>query len=186
MAETACALRAAAAAAGQELDVSEHILERQCDFEFIDQLLPRRGEIDAVLSLACGIGVQALAERFPDLPVYPGVNTRFLGVSRRAGEWEERCQACGECRLDRTGGICPIARCAKSLLNGPCGGSQHGFCEIGNGTPCAWALIHERLARLNQLERLVPCQPPRDWSTARDGGLRRLVLEDWREEEEGA
>lgn len=181
VAETAAAFRAFAAADAREMEVLEYSLERQCEYELVDTLASRRSEVDAVLSLACGIGVQTLAERFPDLPALPGVDTRFLGVPVKAGVWEERCQACGQCVLDRTGGVCPVSRCAKSLMNGPCGGSQEGWCEIGNSTPCAWALIYERLKRLGCLDLLGQYQPPRDWSVSRDGGPRRLVLEDWRE-----
>ncbi|NPV89444.1 MAG: hypothetical protein HPY50_01555 [Firmicutes bacterium] len=177
VAETAAALRAADA----RVSVLEHSLERQCEYEMVDTLWSLHGQIDAVLSLACGIGVQAVAERFPDLPVFPGVNTSFLGLPVKAGTWEERCQACGDCLLDRTGGICPVSRCAKSLMNGPCGGSQNGLCEIGRDTPCAWALIHERLAGRGQLHLLEAYRPPKNWGTSRDGGPRRLVHEDWRE-----
>ena len=85
-------------------------------------------------------GVQLLSDLFPNLPVYPALNTKFLGVNEDLGRWSERCQSCGDCILDRTGGICPIARCSKSLLNGPCGGSQNGKCEVNGDVDCAWQL----------------------------------------------
>jgi hypothetical protein len=94
------------------------------------------------------------------------------------GEFVERCQACGDCILDLTGGVCPVARCAKSLMNGPCGGSQNGKCEVNPETPCAWQLIYDRLAKLGQLERMMEIMPAKDWSTSRDGGLRKIIRED--------
>ncbi len=94
--------------------------------------------------------------------------------------WEERCQACGNCILDLTGGICPIARCSKQLLNGPCGGSQNGVCEIDPEVACAWQLIWERMSALGLLDQLMELQPPKDWSTSRDGGPRRIIRDDLR------
>ncbi|NPV26396.1 MAG: hypothetical protein HPY81_02835 [Firmicutes bacterium] len=178
VAVTAAALRLAAEVEGNSLLIREATVERQCEFEFVDQLQKEITDIQAVLSLACGAGVQTIAERFPHLPVYPGVNTRFIGLPVQHGVWAERCQACGECLLDRTGGICPVARCAKNLLNGPCGGSQNGKCEIGQDLDCAWQLIYDRLAGLGQLDRLREIMLPKDWSKSRDGGPRRLVRRD--------
>ena len=110
--------------------IDEVTVQRQCEWEYIDPLEAQLGQYDLVLSLGCGIGVQALAERFPDMPIVPGLNTTFLGMPTEHGVFEERCQACGDCVLGLTGGICPIARCSKQLLNGPCGGSQNGVCEM--------------------------------------------------------
>lgn len=163
-------------------EVKEGAVERQCEWEFVERIRGEVEKVDAVLSLACGIGVQALAEKYPDLAVYPGVDTVFLGLPLKSGVWAERCLACGSCILDRTGGICPIARCAKNLLNGPCGGSQGGKCEIDPRTDCAWQLIYDRLSRLGHLEWLMEIQPPRDWSRGRDGGPRSFVREDWEED----
>ena len=124
------------------------------------------------------MGVQALAERFPHIRTLPGLNTMFMGLPPEQGVWEERCQACGNCILDLTAGICPIARCSKQLLNGPCGGSQNGKCEVDPEVDCAWQLIWERMSALGLLDRLMEVQPARDWSTSRDGGPRRIVRED--------
>ena len=155
----------------------EYTVKRQCEWEFLDEIKDRIAEADAVLSLACGIGVQALAERFPTKPILPGLNTSFLGMPQEYGIFTERCAACGDCILYLTGGICPIARCAKSLLNGPCGGSQNGHCEISADTPCAWQLIIERLTALGQLDRLEEIAPVKDWSTSSAGGPRRIIRE---------
>ncbi|MFC1967604.1 methylenetetrahydrofolate reductase C-terminal domain-containing protein [Chloroflexota bacterium] len=142
---------------------SEHTIKRQCDREFFDTLAGRIEEIDAVLSLGCGIGVQALAEHFPDLPVLPGVNTSFLGMAGELGVWDERCTACGECRLEETGGICPITRCTKGILNGPCAGTKNGKCEVSKDMDCGWILIYQRLERLGQLDKMRRYQPLRNF-----------------------
>lgn len=148
--------------------------ERQCDAEFLEKLDEDVRQVDAVLSLACGVGVQYMAERYTGKPVIPGLNTSFMGANRDAGYWTEMCQGCGSCVLEKTGGVCPVARCSKSHFNGPCGGSVRGKCEIDSSLDCAWQLIYDRLKSLNQLDRLYETIPPRDWSTSRDGGPRML------------
>jgi len=176
----ASSLRMAMRLDGNSMEVDEVTVQRQCEWEYIDPLADRLANYDAVLSLACGVGVQTLAQRFPKLWVLPGLNTKFMGMPTEQGVWEERCQACGQCILDQTGGICPIARCSKQLLNGPCGGSQNGKCEVNPDTPCAWQLIYDRMTALGLLDRLLQVQPPKDWSTSRDGGPRRIVRDDLR------
>ena len=158
------ALRLAAAKSGDESHTFlEHTVKRQCDFEFIDMLADRASDVDAILSMGCGIGVQALAERFPDLPVLPGVNTSFMGMTKGHGVWDERCAACGECRLEDTGGICPITRCTKGILNGPCAGPKNGKCEANKDMDCAWILIYQRLERLQQLDKIRRYYPARNF-----------------------
>ena len=156
----------------------EATVQRQCEYEYNEEVADLVKEADAVLSLACGIGVQTMNEQFPEIITLPGLNTSFLGQPVKEGIWEERCQACGTCILDRTAGICPIARCSKSLLNGPCGGSVNGKCEIDPEIDCAWQLIYDRLNALGKLELMTEIQPARDWSTSRDGGPRKIVRED--------
>ena len=143
----ASSLRIAAAMAGEDKTFGEATVQRQCEWEFIDAVADQINKADAVISLACGIGVQALAERYPEKVILPGVNTTFLGMAIEHGVLVERCRACGDCVLGLTGGICPIARCAKNLLNGPCGGSHNGKCEVDPETDCAWQLIYDRLGR---------------------------------------
>ena len=158
------ALRLAQARSGNGTHaISEYTLKRQCDPEFLDMLTGRVEDVDAVLSLACGIGVQAVAERLPDLPVLPGVNTSFMGMAKEWGIWDERCAACGDCRLGETAGICPITRCTKGILNGPCAGPKNGKCEANKDMDCAWVLIYERLERLQQLETMRRYYPPRNF-----------------------
>ena len=166
------------------LEVLEGTVKRQCDKEFLDELAAKVDGVDAVVSVACGAGIQFMAERFSKKPILPGLNTLFIGVTLEQGDWSERCAACGDCILDRTGGICPVARCAKRLHNGPCGGSSQGKCEVGKDRDCGWALIVERLKSLGQLERYLEILPPRDWRTSRDGGPRRIVRDDLRLPEE--
>jgi ferredoxin len=174
----ASALRMKSELEEHSMEVDEVTVQRQCEWEYIDPLAERLGEYDAILSLACGIGVQAMNERFPDSITLPGLNTTFLGIPEEQGVWEERCQACGDCVLGITGGICPIARCSKQLLNGPCGGSQDGVCEVDAEIPCAWQLIWERAGKMGTEEQLLEIQPPKNWTTSRDGGLRKIVRED--------
>jgi len=163
---------------GKEIEIKEHTIERQCDPEYVDQIKGLVEDSGAILSMACGAGVQYVAERCRTKPVFPMLNTMFLGVTLEQGVWSERCQGCGTCILDQTGGICPIARCAESLLNGPCGGSSNGKCEVDKEIDCAWQLIVDRLKDLGQLDRYEEILPMKDWTTSRDGGPRRRVRED--------
>jgi ferredoxin len=141
----------------------EVTVQRQCDMEFLDELDKTVPEYEALLSMACGAGIQFLAERYPDTPVFPAVDTTFIGVNKDVGWYEERCKACGSCVLGMTAGICPVTMCAKSLFNGPCGGTNVSSCEIHTDQPCAWHMIYERLAGQGRLDRIVAICPPNDW-----------------------
>ncbi len=173
-------LRLSRRSQGNPLEVKELTLERNCDPEFVETLKPIAFEWDAILSMACGCGVQFVTERLGTVVVLPAVNTSFEGVTEEQGVWTERCQGCGNCILDRTLGVCPVTRCAKSIFNGPCGGSRDGHCEVNPETPCAWQLIIERYRALNMMDRFLEIEPPRDWSSSRDGGPRKRVREDLR------
>lgn len=176
--ELASAIRIARKQSQEEGEVSVDAVARQCEPEFVDLVEKEVEQSHAVLSLACGAGVQLLAERFPNKVIIPGCNTTFLGVTEKLGVWSERCAGCGNCILDKTGGLCPIARCAKQLLNGPCGGSTDGKCEISKDVDCVWQLIIDRLTRLDRLEMLEEIFPVKDWSPAGHGGPRKMVRED--------
>ena len=165
---------------GKDITIGERTLERQCDNEYLEEIRNIIDEYDAVLSLACGVGVQFMAEKYMSKPVFPGVNTCFLGVTEERGVWTERCQACGQCILGLTGGICPVSRCAKRLFNGPCGGSTKGKCEISKDLDCAWQLIIDRLKELDRMDDYEKIMPIKDWSTERAGGPRKVVREDVR------
>lgn len=174
----ASGLQMALLKSGSSIEIREHTLERQCDPEYVEELLPMIDGADAILSMACGCGVQQLAMRFKDKAVFPAVNTKFMGGSERQGVWNERCQGCGDCLLGITGGICPIARCAKQLMNGPCGGSVSGTCEIGEEVDCAWQLIWDRLKELGLQDRYLDIMPAKDWRPAGGGGPRKIIRED--------
>jgi ferredoxin len=176
----ASALRMASRLAGHPLAVEELTIERQCDNVFIEQAADAIGRNDAVLSLACGAGVQAIAERYHKKPVYAGLDTAFIGILEERGVWAEKCSACGACVLSEYGGICPITRCAKRLLNGPCGGSREDRCEVRPDRQCAWQLIYERLRGIGQLDRLKKIMPPKNWNVSLDGGYRVIIREDHR------
>lgn len=175
-------LRMATRLAGQEKEITELTVQRQCEYEYNELAADYVRDADVVVSLACGIGVQTMNEQFPDKLTLPGVNTSGLSQPTEQGVWEERCQACGDCVLAWTGGLCPIARCAKSLLNGPCGGSQRGICEVyaERETPCVWDQIYHRLEALGRLDSLMEIRQPKNWHTSRDGGQRKIVREDLR------
>lgn len=173
-------LRMASKLNGDEKQIGDVTVQRQCEWEYLDQIADQVRQADIVLSLGCGIGVQAIVEHFPDTWVVPGLNTTFLGIPTEQGVWAERCAACGDCILGLTGGICPIARCSKSLLNGPCGGSENGHCEINPEVDCAWQLIYDRLNKMGKLNVLLELQPPKNWRTSRDGGPRKIVRQDLR------
>jgi hypothetical protein len=174
----ASALRMAAKMKGEEKEISEKSLDRQCVKDFVIELDDILDQYDAVLSLGCGAGVQAVADMFEDTPIIPALNTEFLGETRDQGLWVENCLGCGDCMLYYFGGICPLARCSKQILNGPCGGSIQGRCEVNPDVPCAWQQIIDRLSAFNALERLEEVYPPKDWSKKQGKGPRRIVRED--------
>jgi len=149
----------------KEFAFNETTLAKQCDSYLAASMLrPQVDGVEAVLSLACGVGVQTLAEVLLELAVFPTQNTHFMGAEDREGATlEERCAGCGDCLLAVTGGICPIARCAKGLLNGPCGGTNDGKCEVDPEKDCAWTLIYQRLEKQGKLDLFDEYYPPRNF-----------------------
>ena len=115
---------------------------------------------DCVLCLHCGTGVQTIGDNH-DKPVHGGADSLFIGEVVRAGKYMEKCSACGQCILEYTGGICPVTRCAKGLLNGPCGGYNDGKCEVDPDQDCAWVLIYERLKAQGRLDLLNQYHEPK-------------------------
>ncbi len=167
---------------GSDVEIITTTLEKQCEWEFVEEIAELVSKVDAVLSIACGIGIQAVAERFAETPVYPGVNTSALTIREEDGIWVGRCEACGDCVLGETFGICPTARCAKSLMNGPCGGTRkEGKCEVDENIDCVWNLIVDRAERRGKLESLATVRKARNWSNSRHGGPKRVVREDMRQ-----
>lgn len=119
---------------------------------------------DCVICMSCGDGVQCVAKNVGDIPVYPTNNTMYLGEAVRFGVWDEACRFCGQCVLGQTGAICPVTQCAKSLINGPCGGQKNGKCEVNPEKDCAWIRIYDRLQKTNQLEKLMPTRQDKGYS----------------------
>ena len=145
------------------IELGAKTVERQCDMEYLEALDDIVGEYDAILSMACGVGIQFLAERYPDTPVFPGVDTSGMSANRAVGWYEERCRSCESCVLGWTGGICPVTMCAKGLYNGPYGGTNNGNCEISDDQPCAWFRIYERLSAQGRLDSIMNFQPIKEW-----------------------
>jgi hypothetical protein len=169
-------LRLARNAEGNEIAVLEATVERQCEREMVAEIKDKVAEAEAVISLACGSGVQTMAEMFEDKPVFPGVNTTFIGMPEKEGLWVEMCGACGDCFLDRTGGVCPVVRCAKGLLNGPCGGTRKGGkCEIDPEKDCAWVLIYRRLEKQGRLDLMRKYYAPKNHRAVKRPGKVQAV-----------
>ena len=157
------------------------VIPTACDELTRDALRENAEDInaaDCVLAMTCAIGVQTIALHLKEArPVYPALNTLFLGTEDSPGHFIEACMQCGSCVLGRTAAICPLVRCAKSLLNGPCGGSAEGKCEISPDVPCAWQLIYDRLAEMERLEEMDEIEPVKDWSTSVSGGPRMVDVD---------
>ena len=125
-----------------------------------------------VLVLACGNGVQTVAELIQEIDVIPGTDTLFLGEIKRLSDFEKRCNLCGECVVYLYDGLCPISRCPKGMLNGPCGGSINGKCEISKDLDCVWELIIKRLEAKGKLHNLKKIVEPNDWSKSNEMRIR--------------
>src|SRR5665648_341219 len=155
-------LRIMAEQDGRAVEVEHTAAIRQCEWEYLDMIAEKIEAADVVLSMACGIGIQSLAEKFAPKLVMPAVNTNMLGMPQEHAVWLERC--------------------SKSLMNGPCGGSHDGKCEVT--TPekedidCAWALIWERLKAQGREELMFVNRPPKNWSKSSSGGPRKMVREE--------
>jgi ferredoxin len=172
-------LRMRATQDGVDIDIQEGGIERQCEHPFFEKVRDTLEKSEAILSLACGIGVQFAAEIYKTTPVYPALNTTFLGDVQSEGFFTEKCQACGDCVLGATGGVCPVSRCCKRVMNGPCGGSTNGKCEISKDIDCAWQLVVDRLEAIGRLDDYEKIAPIKDWSKDRAGGPRSFKLEDF-------
>ena len=167
--------------ADNPIELGSTTLERQCDREYLDELASQVEDYDALLSMACGVGIQFLAERYPEKPVLPAVDTSGLAVNQAVGWYEERCRSCQQCVLAWTGGICPVTMCAKGLYNGPCGGTNMGSCEIDPEQPCAWYMIHERLTKQGRVDNIKNICSPVGW---KDTVPRTLIQPGYKKPEE--
>ena len=148
---------------GNPVTLGAFTIERQCDREYLEALDTKVADYEVLLSMACGAGIQFVAERYPDKPVFPAVDTTFIGVNQDVGWYEERCRSCSSCVLGFTGGVCPVTMCAKGLFNGPCGGTNKGMCEVSNDQPCAWHMIYERLKEQGRLHCITELRPVSEW-----------------------
>ncbi|MFQ6076063.1 MAG: methylenetetrahydrofolate reductase C-terminal domain-containing protein [Candidatus Bathyarchaeia archaeon] len=166
---------------GEEMNTKATTVLRQCDLQIVStSIAPLVEDYDAILSMACGVGVQTLAQAFEDKTIVPANNTKFMGMQERElGKLYEMCSACGDCILFETGGVCPVTRCAKGMMNGPCGGCVGGKCEVPYEVrdesgkvveavekDCAWYLIYERLKGEGRLASFRRYRPPRNRATS--------------------
>jgi hypothetical protein len=142
-----------------------------------EELQSKARKAEAALVMSCSLGVRNVCG-YLEIPVLPALNTLFIGREEDDGIMVEECRQCGDCVLARTGGICPITRCAKSLFNGPCGGSVEGKCEVDPSIPCGWQQIYDRMKALGRLEVLHEVEPVKDWSSSWHGGPRRTRVPD--------
>jgi hypothetical protein len=135
-----------------------------CDnltLEFLKEFGQQIEQSDALLITSCAFGVQTIARQLKKM-VVPAVNTMFIGKETAFGVFDEICTQCGTCIIGETGGICPVTNCHKGLVNGPCGGTNHGKCEIDVNKDCVWTLIYNRLKDLGRLDCMRKYQKPRN------------------------
>lgn len=143
------------------LDPACHLLN---DKRMMKQYPDEIDEAEIILVLACGNGVQTVAELFEKKPVISGTDSLFLGEIKHVNEFERRCNLCGTCIIDQFYGLCPLSRCPKKMLNGPCGGSQNGYCEVNEQNRCVWDEILEKQLRRGRKKDFLMITPPHDWS----------------------
>jgi hypothetical protein len=153
--------------------ITTAVVDEPCDERMVKQAFRKiKDELntsDAIISLTCGLGTQSMntimREKYPKKVALTALNTVFMGETEKFGVYKEGCRACGECILNETGGVCPITHCAKSMLNGPCGGSVDGKCEVGDYTqPCGWIEIYNALKSIDRLDLFLKVREPRNWS----------------------
>ncbi len=120
---------------------------------------------DCILSMACALGVHRMS-LYINRPIIPAVDTLFIGVEDSPGFFREACAQCGQCILGETAGICPITACHKGLVNGPCGGTNNGKCEVDKEKDCAWTLIYNRLKEQGRLELMKKYHSPRNFQVS--------------------
>ncbi|MCD6489736.1 MAG: methylenetetrahydrofolate reductase C-terminal domain-containing protein [Thermodesulfobacterium sp.] len=166
---------------GKFIEISEKTLIRLCELQYVKGINDFKNEFEAVVTLSCGVGINLIADVYPEIEVYPGVNTLFMGAKLRKGIYVEKCRACGDCIVGYTAGLCPITRCPKNMLNGPCGGSKNGVCEVRKGLPCVWDQIIRRLKKRGKLEKLMEIWEAKDWRSFYGEGIRELrEVESWK------
>ena len=131
-------------------------------------------QADCILVMACALGVHR-ASLYLNQPIIPALDTLFIGVEDSPGSFQEVCAQCGQCILGETAAICPVTRCHKGLLNGPCGGTNDGKCEVDKEKDCAWTLIYRRLEEQGRLDLMRKCQPPKNYQAVLKPGITRIA-----------
>jgi len=159
---------------GKSIEILEKTLIKLCELRYVKSINDLIKDVKAIVTLSCGVGVNLIADIYPEIEVYPGMNTLFLGAELREGIFIEKCRACGNCIVGYTAGLCPITRCPKNMLNGPCGGSKNGVCEVRKGLPCVWYQIIKRLKKRGKLEKLMEIWEAKDWRSLYGEGIREL------------
>lgn len=145
------------------LDPACHLLN---DKRLLRSYRDKIDETDVILVLACGNGVQTIAGLYPKKEVITGTDSLFLGEIKRVDQFERRCNLCGSCIVDEFAGLCPLSRCPKHLLNGPCGGAKDGMCEVDEHIPCVWVEILNKQKNVHQGKKFLQIIPPHDWSNS--------------------
>ena len=149
---------------GSDVEPETTVVPVACDNltrEFLSEFGEQIKQSDALLITSCAFGVQTIARQLKKM-VVPAVNTMFIGKETAFGTFDEICTQCGTCIIGETGGICPVTNCHKGLVNGPCGGTNHGKCEIDVNKDCVWTLIYKRLTELDRLHSMKKNQKPRN------------------------
>lgn len=141
-------------------------------------------DADALLIMTCAFGVQTIALHFMDKPVIPALDTLFIGKEKEPGAFDEVCIQCGECVLGETAGLCPVAGCHKGLVNGPCGGTNKGKCEVDSNKDCIWTLIYKKLEKMGRLDGMRKYQPPKNYHIEPKPGKTFIPFEE-RSKEDG-
>jgi hypothetical protein len=142
-----------------------NLLKTKIELKASEQLI---NDAEVIVSTACGAGIQTIGEILEQKNVIPGVNSQFLGTTKRAGDFKQQCLMCGDCVLGITCGICPQTHCAKSLMNGPCSGSVDGKCETYRDRDCAWHKIYGKLKEQGRLEAFEVRLPMKDYSNQKN------------------
>ena len=146
-----------------KLIVYSSVIDTSCDERLVKLELKKLKDFDCVISLSCGSGVQTIGDLI-DVSVISALDSKYVGSIIRIGNFNEKCSLCGDCVLNDYAGICPVTRCSKHLLNGPCGGSYDGKCEEDERIDCAWKLIYKRMKKYGKTNQLLKIKNPKNWN----------------------
>ena len=172
------AMRKALEEAGK-LVTATLVIPTACDtltHECMEQNREAMEDAQVALVMSCAFGVQTVAG-YVGRPVQPALDTLFFGLETTPGRFSEVCMQCGDCVLADTAGICPVTSCHKGLLNGPCGGTNNGMCEIDSSIDCAWTLIYNRLKEIGRLDLMRTTCKPKNYHAMAKPGRVDIVIE---------